>query len=103
VLIGWLLGESFFSHIQTSMSEMLRVPSDSLQIGNGTPLGLSPDLEHFDNVSRSARADPKPDWFGVIDMLLCLDVLKCYVHLLHLSSGRCCLCELIEFLEVYVL
>jgi hypothetical protein len=30
-----LLGESFFSHIQTSMSEMFRVPSDSLRIGSG--------------------------------------------------------------------
>jgi hypothetical protein len=26
---GWLLGESFLSHIQTSMSDVLRVPSDS--------------------------------------------------------------------------
>jgi hypothetical protein len=29
MLTGQLLGESFFSHIQTSMSEMLRVPSNS--------------------------------------------------------------------------
>jgi hypothetical protein len=28
-LTGWLLGESFFSYIQTLMSEMLRVQSDS--------------------------------------------------------------------------
>jgi hypothetical protein len=39
-LSSWLLGESFFSHIQTPMSEMLRVPSDSPQIGSGTPSGL---------------------------------------------------------------
>jgi hypothetical protein len=28
-LVGQLLGESYFSHIQTSMSEMFSVPSDS--------------------------------------------------------------------------
>jgi hypothetical protein len=29
-LISWLLEETFFSHIQTSMSEIFRVPSNSL-------------------------------------------------------------------------
>jgi hypothetical protein len=38
-LSGQLLGRSFFNHIQT-LSEMLRVLSDSLQYGSGTPLGL---------------------------------------------------------------
>jgi hypothetical protein len=37
---GRLLGESFFSHIQTSMSEMLSVLFDSPRIGSGTPSGL---------------------------------------------------------------
>jgi hypothetical protein len=39
-LVGRLLGERFFSHIQTSMSEMFSVPSDSPRIREGTPSGL---------------------------------------------------------------
>jgi hypothetical protein len=40
VLSGWLLGETLFNHTQTSMSEMLRVLSNSPRIGSGTPSGL---------------------------------------------------------------
>jgi hypothetical protein len=36
-LISQLWGESLFRHIQTSVSERLKFPSDSPQIGNRTP------------------------------------------------------------------
>jgi hypothetical protein len=102
-LVGWLFGESFFSYTQTSMSEMLRVMSDSSNRQWDRLRVVAPALEHFYDVLCSARANPKPVWFRVIDTSLYLDTSKGYVCLPCASSGRCCLHELLELLEVYVL
>jgi hypothetical protein len=99
-LVSRLLAESFFSHIQISISEMLRVPSDSPRIGRGTSSGLCCPPR---SAACGASADPKPVRFGVVDASLCLDMLERYVQLPCASSRRCQLGELVELFEMYVL
>jgi hypothetical protein len=62
-----------------------------------------PALEHGDDVPGSARTDPKPVWFGVVDAWLCLDASEGGYHLSRAFRGRRQLRELMELLEVYVL
>jgi hypothetical protein len=48
---GRLFGESLFSHIQTSMSDVLSVPSNSPRIGRGTSSGLCCQLWSMGSMS----------------------------------------------------